>query len=168
MNQLWSFIVGGAVATAGGGVTAVLQARLQRRAARYEYMWAKRAELYLDIVRQGSGRVAPLDDHDVDEQYGWSPERDAIRQDLTARVQVFGSRSVEDGWRRVSETGRALDFYVQENLLEQRGEYPQLRSDAMNDREYVRLLSETRRSRYLLVDLVRHELRTDSHLRQRV
>lgn len=168
MNQLWSFIVGGIVATAGGGVTAVLQARLQRQAARDEYMWSKRAELYLDIVRQVSGRVAPLDAHDVDDQYGWTPETDAIRRDLTARVQVFGSHNVEAAWGQLSEANRALDSYVEENLLVSRGEYAQVRSDAMRDPEYVRLLGKTQEFRNIFVDLVRYELRTESHLKQRL
>lgn len=166
MNQLWSVVVGGVVALTGGAVTAILQSRLQRGAAREDYMWSKRAELYLDIVRQGSGRVAPIDADDVDEQYGWTPETEAMRQDLTARVQVFGSTSVEEGWRRASEARRFLDFYVQENLLEMRGEYAQVRSGASNDAEYVRLTNEAHRTRNLLVALVRHELRTDRHLKQ--
>lgn len=166
MGELWSVTVGGVIALAGGAVTAILQARLQRRAAREEYFWNKRAELYLDVLRHGNGQVAHMDDDDVDEQYGWTPETEELRQDLTARVQLFGSAAVEERWKGLSGASRSLDFYARENLLVERGQYAQLRSDAHEDPVYVSRSNEVKKARRLLVDQLRLELSTDRHLKR--
>ncbi|GHD70078.1 hypothetical protein GCM10010317_076600 [Streptomyces mirabilis] len=166
MDQLWSVAFGGAVALAGGAATTALQAWLQRRAAREDYLWNKRAELYLDVLRHGNGQIAHTDDDDVDEQYGWTPETEELRQDLTARVQLFGSPAVEERWRRASEAGRALDFYATENLLVERGQYAQRRSDAGEDPVYVRRSNDAKEARRLLAEQLRLELRTDRHLKR--
>lgn len=166
MGELWSVTVGGAIALAASTATAVLQARLQRRAERGQYLWSKRAELYLDVLRHGNGQIAHMDDDDVDEQYGWTPGTEELRQDLTARVQLFGSAAVEERWKRASEAGRARDFYARENLLEMRGDYAQLQSDAYEDPVYARLSTEVKKTRRLLAEQLRLELNTDRHLKR--
>lgn len=166
MNELWGVTLGGAIALAGGAVSTILQAWLQRRGAREQYLWNKRAELYLDVLRHGNGQIAHMDDDDVDDQYGWAPGTEELRQDLTARVQLFGSATVEERWRRASEAGRARDFYARENLLEMRGDYAQLRSDAYEDPVYARLSNEVKKTRRLLAEQLRLELNTDRHLKR--
>lgn len=161
-----SVLLGAAIALVGGVVTTVLQARLQRGAVREEYLWNKCAELYVDLLRHSSAQIAHIDDDHVDEQYGWTPEREQLRLDLTARVQLFGSAAVEERWRQVSHAGQYLDYYARENLLEERGDYAQLRSDAYEDPEYVRLSTEVKETRRLLVEQLRRELSTDRHLEQ--
>lgn len=161
-----SVLLGAAIALVGGVVTTVLQARLQRGAARQEYLWNKCAELYLDLLRHSSAQIAHIDDDHVDEQYGWTPETEQLRLDLTARVQLFGSAAVEERWRQMSQAGQHLDYYARENLLEERGDHAQLRSDAYEDPEYVRLSTEVKKTRRLLVEKLRSELSTDRHLNQ--
>ncbi|MGP3974417.1 hypothetical protein ACTWQF_10495 [Streptomyces sp. 8N114] len=47
MADLAGVLLGGALAIAGGVVTSILQ----RRQAREERMWNRRAELYVDLIR---------------------------------------------------------------------------------------------------------------------
>lgn len=160
-------LVGALIALAGSIGTAALQASLQRKAVRGEYLWNKRAELYVDVLRHGNGQIAHLDDDEADEQYGWVPGMEELRQDLTARVQLFGSSKVEARWRAVSGSSQCLDRHVLEgNWLMQRGDRVVLNPAASSDCEYVRLKGEVSAARCALVEQLRHELDTDRHLRR--
>ncbi|MFF4648237.1 hypothetical protein [Streptomyces sp. NPDC001389] len=166
MGDLWGVALGGAIAVTGGAVTAILQARLQRRATREQYLWSKQAEVYLDVLRHGSGQIAHMDDDEADEQYGWAPGMEELRQDLTARVQLFGSTEVEALWRSVSQASQRLDFYVKENLLVMRGDRAVVSPDAEGDAEYTRLRQKVSADRRSLVEQLRKELDANRHLRQ--
>ncbi|MGW5932463.1 hypothetical protein ACWF2L_40500 [Streptomyces anulatus] len=158
--------MGAAAAVAGGTVTAVLQAKLQQRATREQYLWSKQAEVYLDVLRHGSGQIAHMDDDQADGQYGWTPGMEELRQDLTARVQLFGSAEVEALWRSVSQANQQLDFYVRENLLVVRGNQAVVSSDAERDTEYTRLKEKVSAGRVSLVKQLRKELDANRRLRQ--
>lgn len=165
MGDLWGVALGGAIALVGGSSTAGLQSWLQRRGKREEYLWNKQAELYLDVLRQSGGRIAHLDD-EIDELYGWRPGLEELRQDLTARVQLFGSVEVEALWRSASQAGQRLDFYIQENLLEMQGDMAVVSPNADSDAEYCRRRQEASDARRALVQQLRSELNTDRHLRR--
>ncbi|MFF8919387.1 hypothetical protein ACF08M_40430 [Streptomyces sp. NPDC015032] len=94
-----------------------------------------------------------------------APVLDEVRQDLTARVQLFGSPKVQALWRSVSESFQQLDSYV-ENLLVMQGDRAVVRPDAEGDAEYTRLSQKVSADRRSLVEQLRKELDTNRHLRQ--
>ncbi|WP_453126595.1 hypothetical protein [Streptomyces sp. CLCI03] len=139
---------------------------MQRRATRVQYLWDKRATMYQDLLRDGGGKVAHRDDDGAFEQYGWADEREKLRRDLTARVQLFGSPAVEERWRAFSRAEQQLDFYVVENLLVSDGDRSAVLShDADQDSEYVRLKGEVSATRQALTEQARREVGTDPLLR---
>ncbi|RVU28865.1 hypothetical protein EOT10_03115 [Streptomyces antnestii] len=160
-------LLGALIALAGSLGTVALQASLQRKALRGEYLWNKRAELYLDVLRHGNGHIAHLGDGEADTQYGWTPGVEELRQDLTARVQLFGSAQAEAHWRALSRSSRRLDSYVLDNLLTSSGDRAVLDpARARNDHEYLRLEGEASAARRALVTQLRRELNTDQYLRR--
>lgn len=166
MADLWSVALGGAIALCGGGVTTYLQARMQRRATRVQYLWDKRTTMYQDLLRDGGGRIAHTDDDGVFEQYGWAEGREKLRRDLTARVQLFGSSAIEERWRAFSLAERQLEFYVTENLLVMGDDgCAVVHSDADQDAEYVRRKGAVSATRQALTEQARHEVGTDPLLR---
>ncbi|MFD7109203.1 hypothetical protein ACFWAF_03300 [Streptomyces microflavus] len=161
-----SVLLGAVIALIASVGTAALQARLQRRAAREQYLWSKRTDLYQDILRLGSGQIAHMDDDEVDDQYGWTPDAEELRRDLTARVQLFGSPAAEECWRVASQASQRLDFYVRENWLQMGSEYVVLRPEARSDAGYLNRRGEVERTRSLLVEQLRADLATDKHLKR--
>ncbi|MBQ1159453.1 hypothetical protein KBZ21_15220 [Streptomyces sp. A73] len=105
MTELAAVLLGGALALAGGVATSLLE----RRRAREERIWNRRAELYVDLIRyQGGGMV---------EGYRGPRGREewAVAGQLSARAAAFASDAVQKLWQDSARASRALSDYVAED-----------------------------------------------------
>lgn len=91
MNQLISVLTGGGLALVGSALATTLTARFQRRNSRDERLWAKRSQLYVDLL----------------------DARESSAQ-LNGRTQAFASERVRELKQAIYDASTDLNFYADE------------------------------------------------------
>lgn len=112
MDQLWGVVIGGVLTLVGSFGAAHLQARHQRRQARAQDLWDRRADLYLDLLTHLSGRVSFSEDPGL-AGYGPKSAQDLdLRWQLYSRVTLFASRDIHALSVSATEATQALHAEV--------------------------------------------------------
>jgi hypothetical protein len=166
MDPLVGILLGGFLSLAGSFGAVSLQARHQRKQARYKDLWDRRAALYLDLLTHLSGRVSFAADSDPF-LVGYGPtsaEDYQLRQQLRARVFLFASQEVRDLWMKAADEALILFAESVEGGHMERFGDRHLAPDPTNNPEYARLLAVAEGARAKLVECLRAELDVDQHL----
>ncbi|MFE9989789.1 hypothetical protein ACFYRK_23350 [Streptomyces sp. NPDC005381] len=110
MDQLLGVLLGGGLTLAGSSGTAWLQARIQRKENRAQELWDRRSSLYLDLLTHLGGQVSFAADSDP-HLIGYGPrtaENYQLRQQLSARVDLFASQETRELWKKSTEAALVL------------------------------------------------------------